>query len=75
MKFGLLNELQVPKPWTPRQEFDIHHQAIDQSVLAEQQGFDYSWIVEHHFLEEFAHSSGHGWPTGPHGGETVHPRH
>ena len=58
MKFGLLNELQVPKPWTPMQEFDVHHQAIDQAVLAEQQGFDYCWIVEHHFLEEFAHSSG-----------------
>ncbi len=58
MKFGLLYELQVPKPWSPNSEYDIFHQAADQAVYAEQMGFDYCWIVEHHFLEEFAHSSG-----------------
>ena len=57
MNFGLLYELEVPKPWTPKSEYDIFHQAADQVVLAEQMGFDYVWIVEHHFLEEFAHSS------------------
>ena len=58
MKFGLLYELEVPKPWTPKSEYDVFHQAADQVVLAEQMGFDYVWMVEHHFLEEFAHSSG-----------------
>ena len=57
MNFGLLYELEVPKPWTPKSEYDIFHEAADQVVLAEQMGFDYVWIVEHHFLEEFAHSS------------------
>jgi alkanesulfonate monooxygenase SsuD/methylene tetrahydromethanopterin reductase-like flavin-dependent oxidoreductase (luciferase family) len=56
LKFSLLYELQNPKPWHPQSEYDIFHQAADQTVLAEQQGFEYVWIVEHHFLEEFAHS-------------------
>ena len=55
MKFGLLFELQVPKPWNARSDFEIFHQAADQAVLAEQMGFEYIWAVEHHFLEQFAH--------------------
>ena len=35
MNFGLLYELEVPKPWTPKSEYDIFHQAADQVVLAE----------------------------------------
>jgi alkanesulfonate monooxygenase SsuD/methylene tetrahydromethanopterin reductase-like flavin-dependent oxidoreductase (luciferase family) len=58
MKFGLIFELQVPKPWSARSEYDIFHQAADQVVFAEQNGFEYAWVVEHHFLTEFAHSCG-----------------
>lgn len=57
MKFGLIFEISVPKPWEPRSEHQIFHESIEQAVLAERHGFDYVWIVEHHFLEEFAHSS------------------
>lgn len=56
MKFSLIFELQNPKPWTEHSEYDTFWQASDQAVLAEQNGFEYVWIVEHHFLEEFAHS-------------------
>ena len=31
--------------------------AIDQVVLADQLGIDNVWAVEHHFLEEYSHSS------------------
>lgn len=31
--------------------------ALDQIELADQLGFDYLWEVEHHFLEEYSHSS------------------
>jgi alkanesulfonate monooxygenase SsuD/methylene tetrahydromethanopterin reductase-like flavin-dependent oxidoreductase (luciferase family) len=57
MKFGLLFELQNPKPWHKRKEYELFHQAADQTVWAEQQGFEYVWAVEHHFTEEFAHST------------------
>ncbi len=56
MKFGMLYELQFPKPWDGKTEADIFHEALDQIVLAEEVGFEYVWFVEHHFLTEFAHS-------------------
>src|SRR5206468_7228442 len=31
--------------------------ALDQVELADRVGFDYVWEVEHHFLEEYSHSS------------------
>lgn len=57
MKFGLLFELEMPKPWSPTKEREIFHQALQQIVLAEEMGFEYVWFVEHHFLTEFAHSA------------------
>lgn len=57
MKFGLIFELEVPRPWTPESERSVFHEAVDQVVEAERVGFDYVWLVEHHFLEEFAHST------------------
>ena len=56
MKFGLMYELQAPKPWGSKREPDIFWEALEQIVLAEEVGFDYVWLVEHHFLTEFAHS-------------------
>ena len=57
MDVGLIYELQMPKPWTERSERDTWHQAIEQSVLADQLGFHSVWAVEHHFLTEYSHSS------------------
>ncbi len=56
MKFGLLYELQMPKPWTERSEYNCFWEAMEQIILAEEVGFEYVWFVEHHFLTEFAHS-------------------
>ena len=57
MKFGLLYEHQLPRPWTGNAEHRLFHEAIEQVELADQLGIDYVWEVEHHFLEEYAHSS------------------
>jgi alkanesulfonate monooxygenase SsuD/methylene tetrahydromethanopterin reductase-like flavin-dependent oxidoreductase (luciferase family) len=62
MKFGLFYELQLPKPadkddWDPDAERRIFHEMLDQVELADSLGFDYVFEVEHHFLEEYSHSS------------------
>jgi alkanesulfonate monooxygenase SsuD/methylene tetrahydromethanopterin reductase-like flavin-dependent oxidoreductase (luciferase family) len=35
----------------------LFHEALDQVVLADKLGFDHAWEVEHHFLDEYSHSS------------------
>ena len=57
MKFGVFYELQLPKPWQPRDEYELLQNALDQIELADKLGYDYAWEVEHHFLEEYSHSS------------------
>ena len=57
MKFGIFHELSVPKPWTATSESDIYMNALDQIELADALGFDQTWAVEHHFLEEYSHCS------------------
>ncbi|MCW2657391.1 MAG: hypothetical protein JWR06_1584 [Jatrophihabitans sp.] len=56
-KIDLLFEVEVPRPWGDGKERDRFHEAIEQAVFADQMGFDTIWFVEHHFLEEAAHSS------------------
>ena len=62
MKFGLFFELQLPKPydadtWDPEAERRVYREALEQIELADRLGFDYVFEVEHHFLEEYSHSS------------------
>ncbi len=57
MRFGVFYEMQLPKPWHADSERRIFHQALEQVVLADRLGFDFAWEVEHHFLEEYSHSS------------------
>jgi alkanesulfonate monooxygenase SsuD/methylene tetrahydromethanopterin reductase-like flavin-dependent oxidoreductase (luciferase family) len=57
MKFGLFYEHQLPRPWREGDEHRLFHEALEQVVLADRVGFDYAWEVEHHFLEEYSHSS------------------
>ena len=56
MQFGLLYEMQTPRPWTKLSSYNIYHEALAQIELADKIGFDYVWEVEHHFLEEYSHS-------------------
>jgi alkanesulfonate monooxygenase SsuD/methylene tetrahydromethanopterin reductase-like flavin-dependent oxidoreductase (luciferase family) len=57
MKFGLMYEIGMPKPWYPGQEQEKYWQVMAQIQYAEEMGFDYTWAVEHHCLEEFSHCS------------------
>jgi alkanesulfonate monooxygenase SsuD/methylene tetrahydromethanopterin reductase-like flavin-dependent oxidoreductase (luciferase family) len=57
MRFGIFYEHQLPKPWNDGDEARLFHQALEQVVLADRLGYDYAWEVEHHFLEEYSHSS------------------
>ena len=57
MKFGIFYEHQLPKPWAEGMEQKLFQDALDQVELADRLGIDYAWEVEHHFLEEYSHSS------------------
>jgi alkanesulfonate monooxygenase SsuD/methylene tetrahydromethanopterin reductase-like flavin-dependent oxidoreductase (luciferase family) len=57
MQFGVFYEHQLPKPWSEDDEFQLLADALAQVELADRLGFDYAWEVEHHFLDEYSHSS------------------
>ncbi len=57
MKFGIFYEHQLPRPWSEGAELQLFQEALDQVELADRIGIDYAWEVEHHFLEEYSHSS------------------
>src|SRR5690606_27959914 len=57
MQFALMYEHSVPKPWDDRSEHRVYRQAVEQVIAADEAGFDQCWEVEHHFLEEYSHSS------------------
>lgn len=57
MKFGIFYEHQLPRPWHKGDELKLFQDALDQVELADRIGIDHAWEVEHHFLEEYSHSS------------------
>src|SRR5687767_12769214 len=57
MRFGLFYEHQLPRPWEDDSNEKLLTDALDQIELADRVGFDHVWEVEHHFLEEYSHSS------------------
>ena len=57
MKFGIFYEHQLPRPWENFDEHKLLSDALEQIELADKLGFDHVWEVEHHFLEEYSHSS------------------
>src|SRR6516164_8600432 len=61
MKFGIFYEHQLPRAagadWDDDAERRLYHEALEQVELADRVGIDYVWEVEHHFLEEYSHSS------------------
>src|SRR5918997_2827045 len=57
MRFGLFYEHQLPRPWEDGAQERLLNDALDQIELADRLGFDHVWEVEHHFLEEYSHSS------------------
>ncbi len=57
MKFGIFYEHQLPRPWGEKSEYQLLQDSLTQIELADRLGYDYAWEVEHHFLEEYSHSS------------------
>jgi alkanesulfonate monooxygenase SsuD/methylene tetrahydromethanopterin reductase-like flavin-dependent oxidoreductase (luciferase family) len=57
MKFGIFYEHQLPRPWNIDSEYRLLHDSLEEIELADRLGYDYAWEVEHHFLEEYSHSS------------------
>ena len=57
MKFGIFYEHQLPRPWTEKSEYQLMQDSLEQIELADNLGYDFAWEVEHHFLEEYSHSS------------------
>ena len=57
MRFGIFYEHQLPRPWDDGAEERLYREALEQVEVADRAGFHSVWEVEHHFLEEYSHSS------------------
>ncbi|HEY4267137.1 MAG TPA: LLM class flavin-dependent oxidoreductase [Galbitalea sp.] len=57
MKFGIFYEHQIGRPWDASTEHTLIQNALEQVEFADKLGIQYVWEVEHHFLEEYSHSS------------------
>ena len=57
VRFGLFYEHQLPRAAGQPDEATLLANALEQVELADRLGIDYVWEVEHHFLEEYSHSS------------------
>jgi alkanesulfonate monooxygenase SsuD/methylene tetrahydromethanopterin reductase-like flavin-dependent oxidoreductase (luciferase family) len=57
MRFGMFFELQLPRPWGPDSERELVSNALEWAELGEAAGIEYAWAQEHHFLEEYSHST------------------
>jgi alkanesulfonate monooxygenase SsuD/methylene tetrahydromethanopterin reductase-like flavin-dependent oxidoreductase (luciferase family) len=57
MKFGVMTQIQIPRPWKPTSEREAYWNALEQGVAAEQSGFEYFWMTEQHFLAEIGHAA------------------
>jgi alkanesulfonate monooxygenase SsuD/methylene tetrahydromethanopterin reductase-like flavin-dependent oxidoreductase (luciferase family) len=57
MKFGVFIGMQCPRPWPAGRERQLVEESLEQVELADRLGLEYAWVQEHHFLEEYSHSS------------------
>jgi len=57
MRFGVFFELQMPRPWAEDTEAKLYHEALETIELADRLGIQHAWAQEHHFLEEYSHST------------------
>ena len=56
MKFSIIYEAQIVDT-SRAAEFQVFHEMVEQSLLADQLGFDCIWAVEHTSLTQYAHMS------------------
>lgn len=57
MQFSIFYSHQHPRPWSEGSEHRLISQSLEQCEVADRVGIEYCWAQEHHFLEEYAHSS------------------
>src|ERR1700753_4078493 len=57
MKISLFYEFALPRPWAPDDEHVMLQDALDEVEAADKAGFSTVWLTEHHFLEEYCHST------------------
>jgi alkanesulfonate monooxygenase SsuD/methylene tetrahydromethanopterin reductase-like flavin-dependent oxidoreductase (luciferase family) len=57
VRFGIFFEMSTPRPFGAGIERQVYHNSLEQAREADELGFDWVWCVEHHFLEEYSHSS------------------
>ncbi len=57
MKISLFYEFALPRPWGPDDEHVLLQDCLDEVEAADKAGFSTVWLTEHHFLEEYCHSS------------------
>jgi alkanesulfonate monooxygenase SsuD/methylene tetrahydromethanopterin reductase-like flavin-dependent oxidoreductase (luciferase family) len=57
VKVSLFCVHMIPRPWSADSEFNTFQESLDQLELADRLGFHEVWATEHHFLEEYCHST------------------
>jgi len=57
MQVGMFFELQRPRPWTDSDELELFQNALEWAEIGDRIGVAYCWAQEHHFLEEYSHST------------------
>ncbi len=57
MRFHVLYEIECPRPWGETSIHDCFWEALEQTKVAEEAGFETVWSVEHHFLDQFSVAS------------------
>ena len=57
VKISLFYEFPLPRPWTPDDEHKLFQDGLDEVEAADKAGFSTVWLTEHHFLEEYCHST------------------
>ena len=57
IQLGMFFELQLVRPWAEDDEHRLVQNALESAEIGERAGIDYAWAQEHHFLEEYSHST------------------
>jgi len=57
IQLGMFFELQLVRPWDGDDERQLVQNALEWAEIGERAGIDYAWAQEHHFLEEYSHST------------------
>lgn len=57
MEVGMFFELQLPRPWDSDSEYNLFQNALEWARIGDRIGIACAWAQEHHFLEEYSHST------------------